>query len=160
MHRRRLLGLSPLLALAALEPPGARATPACGDSWYQRTAKRSFSNIVQDAEFAITDHNFRITARDHIGSAIAERHQERFPRAEVIFFCNLEYARRLLQTAPDFLLYMPCKIALREADGQVVIATWLLPENNAAALIPSREVNEVLRAIVDYAAGDWFAGSD
>ncbi len=160
MHRRRLLSLSPLLAWSTLPQAVAGKPSDSGCRHYQRRVKRQFDASVQDAEFAITNHNFRITGRDRIGLAIAERHHEPFPPAEVLLFCNLEYARRLLRADPDLLRYMPCKITLRAADRQVVIDSWLLPQTQPAALQPAREVNTILRAIVDYAAGDWFTSGN
>ena len=160
MHRRRLLNLSPLLACATLPQAVASEQAQRGCQHYQRRVERRFDDSVQDAEFAITNHNFRITGRDRIGQAIAERHHEPFPRAEVLLFCNLEYARRLLRADPDLLQYMPCKITLRAAGPQVVIDCWLLPQTQPAALQPAREVNTILRAIVDYAAGDWFTSGN
>ena len=40
---------------------------------YQIQTKKSFQNVVQDSEFAITENNFRIINRLHIGNAIQER---------------------------------------------------------------------------------------
>ena len=63
---------------------------------YEKKSKKTFANVVQDAEFAITENNFRITNRLHIGKAIKERGNIDFPQNEVILFCNLTIAEKML----------------------------------------------------------------
>lgn len=121
---------------------------------YQASSGRPYEHVLDDVKFAITEHNFRITGGNAIGAAIAKRHGIVFPRSDIVHFCNLEYAHRLLRVDLEFLLQMPCKIALYEReDGHTVVAVPLVPETPRVAE-PAREVNEILRAIVDYATQD------
>ena len=64
---------------------------------YEKTTQKPLENIIQDAEFAITENNFRITNRLHIGSAIKERGCFDFPQNEIILFCNLTIAEEMLK---------------------------------------------------------------
>ncbi len=113
---------------------------------------KSFENVMLDLEFAITDHNFRITGRNDIGEAIAERHKIAFPRYTVVHFCNLEYARKFLEEDPHTILHMPCMIAVFEQGDKVVLKTHLLPEDDTRLGRLSAEVNTILRQNIDYAA--------
>ncbi|MDX1606012.1 MAG: DUF302 domain-containing protein [Candidatus Competibacterales bacterium] len=122
---------------------------------YRQRVARPYDDVRLDLEFAITEHNFRITGGNTIGAAIAQRHGEDFPRSEILHFCNLEHARRLLQRAPDFLSYLPCVIFLREAGAEVVVETWLLPEDDPRIGQAGRNINAILRDIVDYATIEW-----
>jgi uncharacterized protein (DUF302 family) len=156
MKRRALLGLSAVLLAIG---PNARAE-RIERMLHRTTVQRPFADVLLDLEFAITDHNFRITGANHIGAAIGERIGQPFPEAEVIHFCNLEYARRLLEIDPDFLSYMPCQITVIQGQNGVIVSTWLLPDRpgppaaaSAAALID--EINAIMRAIVDYATVDF-----
>lgn len=150
MSRRRLLMALVLVCLAG----PALADGSDARQRYRSISQRPFAEVMQDVEFAITNHNFRITGASHIGRAIAERHDRAFPEVEVVHFCNLEYARRFLQVEPDFVSYMPCRIAVFETDAGVVVETWLMPENDPRIGDLSREVNGILRDIVDYAGFD------
>ncbi|MFO1350560.1 MAG: DUF302 domain-containing protein [Gammaproteobacteria bacterium] len=119
---------------------------------YRAVTQHPFDDVLADINFAISQHNFRITGGNHIGGAIGERLGKSFPRSEIIHFCNLEYARRMLEAAPDNLLHMPCKIVVYERNGEVVIETQLLPEHDANIGALNAEINGMLREIVDYAA--------
>ncbi|MDH3280082.1 MAG: DUF302 domain-containing protein, partial [Gammaproteobacteria bacterium] len=68
----------------------------------------------------------------------------------VVHFCNLEHARQILSAAPDFLLHMPCKVAVYEYAAKVRIETWLLPADSRVGDAVER-VNAILRRIVNEA---------
>ena len=154
MKRRGLLGLSAALLAIGLN---ARAG-GIERTRHRAIVQRPFGDVLLDLEFAITEHNFRITGANHIGAAIGERTGQPFPDAEVIHFCNLEYARRLLAIDPDFLAYMPCQITVIEGEGGIIVSTWLLPQGPTPAAALIDEINAILRAIVDYATVDFTGG--
>ncbi len=118
---------------------------------------KSTQQILDDIEFAITERNFRINNRLHIGKAISERVASGFPDYEVILFCNLSYAQKMLELAPDYISYCPQRIAIRD-DGQVrVITASLLPDksdSNALNLI-TKEINRHALEIIEFAAKEW-----
>ena len=130
----------------------AAAVAQEGSVRYRVLTDKPFTDVVEEVEFAITEHNFRITGSNRIGAVISSRAGAAFPDSLVIHFCNLEYARQFLEVEPDYLLYMPCKVAVAEQEDQVVIETLLLPEDDPRLHAISVEVNAILRAIVDFAA--------
>ncbi|NIR94830.1 MAG: DUF302 domain-containing protein, partial [Gammaproteobacteria bacterium] len=67
------------------------------------------AEVLEDAEFAISERNMRITDRLHIGRAIRDRGYEDFPDYEIILFCSLTYARRMLELEPEFINFCPFK---------------------------------------------------
>lgn len=154
MMRFRRIGRAALLGLliAAGTVAQAQSGPPDEALRYTRTTDRSYQDVFEDVEFAIVEHNFRVTGNNRIGAAIAERLTEPFPRSDVIHFCNLEYAREFLQRSPDFLIHMPCKVVLRQQDGQVVVSTPLLPAADDPELqVWIERVNVILKDVVDYA---------
>ncbi len=131
-----------LVALAGGDPN------ATDRGYFERSTAKPYAAVIADAEYAIADHNFRITGRNTVGAAIAERDKIDFPQHTVLQFCNLEFARRLLQADSNYVRYMPCHLYVYERDGKVVIGTPQLPAAHPAA----REVNATLQAIVNYAS--------
>ena len=131
---------------------------ACGSHSEQDPATRytthtskSFDDVLTDLEFAIGEQNFRLTGRNTIGAAITERGEFDLPAATVLHFCNLEYARQFLQVAPQYLLHMPCRIAVYQQDGKVTVEARLLPENDPAVQPLSQRINRILETIVSSA---------
>ncbi|MGI9320866.1 MAG: DUF302 domain-containing protein [Thiogranum sp.] len=131
---------------------------ACGPGFEQDPATRytlhtskSFDDVLTDLEFAIGEQNFRLTGRNTIGAAITERGEFDLPAATVLHFCNLEYARQILQVAPQYLLHMPCRIAVYQQEGKVTVEARLLPENDPAVRLLSQRVNRILEVIVSNA---------
>ena len=152
---RNLIRLYPFLFLLIL-------TVSCADNSnqiYTKISKKDFLDIIQDAEFAITENNFRIVNRINIGEAIQERKGVIFPRNEVILFCNLTTAEEMLKLEPDFISFCPYKITISERLGRsdleekIMISTRLLPTDTESTDINNLSVNmnEILRKIVEYA---------
>lgn len=129
---------------------------------YQRETAKPLFDVLDDAEFAITDRNFRVTGRLHIGKAIRERGNTGFPEYEVILFCNLGYAQQMLSLNPEYVNLCPAKVTVREAGRSVVIAATLLPVDSDDRGLNElmQTVNALLREIVDYAAREWSPSID
>lgn len=123
---------------------------------YEKTTQKSFQDVLQDAEFAITENNFRITNRLHIGKAIKERGNSDFPQNEIILFCNLELAEEMLKIEPRYINYCPYKITVTESGGTVSIGTRLLPgiTDNPEMDNISKYINTILNSMVEYAASE------
>ena len=123
---------------------------------FELTTKKTFSDSVQDAEFAIIENNFRIINRLHIGQAIQERGNAKFPHNEVILFCNLSIAEEILKIEPQYINYCPYKITITQSNQKIIIGTRLLPEktNNRKIDKISEQINKTLHSIVEYTAYD------
>jgi uncharacterized protein (DUF302 family) len=123
---------------------------------YEKTTQKPFANVLQDAEFAITENNFRITNRLHIGSAIKKRGSTDFPQNEIILFCNLTIAEEMLKIEPRYINYCPYKVTITDSNGHITIGTRLLPlkTNNPKMDKVSKNLNKILRSMVEYAASE------
>jgi uncharacterized protein (DUF302 family) len=135
-----------LTLLACGSNPGEDPAPR-----YTAQSSKTFDDVLADLEFAIGEENFRITGRNTIGAAIAQRHDRELPAGTVVHLCNLEYARQFLELAPDYLLHMPCRIAVYEQDDKVTVEARLLPENDPPVRVLSQRINETLKTIVSSA---------
>lgn len=125
---------------------------AAGEKLHEATTAKPFELVVADAEFAIAEHNFRITSRNDLGSGIGGRAAIPFPQSVILQFCSLDYAQRLLELDPKYIRAMPCRVFVYERDGQVVVESPLLAEDDTRGGRIAAEVNGILRAIVAYAA--------
>ena len=125
--------------------------------YVEMKSEKPVRHILEDAEFAITERNFRINVRLHIGKAIRERGATGFPDNEVILFCNLGYAKRMLELAPDFVRYCPQRISVYDKGDERIIYASLYPENSPDSKLNkvTKEVNAEIRDIVEFAATDW-----
>ena len=123
---------------------------------YKVISNKNFSDIIQDAEFAISENNFRIVNRINIGDSIQKRNGDTFPRNEIILFCNLTIAEEMLKLDPDYINYCPYKITITEDEEIVFIGTRLLPTNTRSSNINnfSIKMNEILRNMVKYASSE------
>ncbi|MBL1142366.1 MAG: DUF302 domain-containing protein [Proteobacteria bacterium] len=123
---------------------------------YEKSTKKSFAEVIQDSEFAITENNFRITNRLHIGDAIQKRGNTDFPKNEVILFCNLTIAEEMLKIEPRYINYCPYKVTATEYKKKIIIGTRLLPVNtgNKQMDLIAKNINKKLRSMVEYAASE------
>ncbi len=152
----RVAGL--LLWMLALALPASAAHVDIGpeqDHVVRYTVDKPFDDVVFELNFAITDHNFRITGRNSIGAGLRERGYKDFPNVEVIHFCSLELAREVLLLDPGFVAHMPCRVTVHEEKGRTVISLIKLPLDSADPRVNdfARRMNATLIEIVEFAAG-------
>jgi len=147
---RAALALSLLLALGPALP--SEPVTAYGGPIVRYATAKSFADVIFDLNFAITEHNLRITGRNTIGEGLRERGYSDFPDVEVIHFCSLELAREVLLIDPGFVAQMPCRITVHEQDGETVISLILLPLDHADARVNAfaRRMNGMLTDIVHF----------
>ncbi len=142
-----------LLVLAWLFLSACNSTAS--DLYELQTAK-SYEDVLQDVEFIITEQNFRITTRMHIGDAIKERGKKDFPRNEVILFCNLSLAEDMLRLDPSYINYCPYKIAVAETGASVTVSTRLLPDKTGRKNLDAvaKKINKTLQVMIEYGASE------
>lgn len=145
-------GLLAGLLLLASAPVVAGGLPE--SDAYTRSTRKTFENVLWDLRFAITQRNFRIVGHNRLGEAIRKRGHKGFPRAQVLELCNLTYARRLLEKDWRFLRSCPYRIVLYKEGKRVLVSARLLPvaKSDAGKAALAREVNALLREMVDFAA--------
>ncbi|RKZ49604.1 MAG: DUF302 domain-containing protein [Gammaproteobacteria bacterium] len=126
-------------------------------AYYQLTTEKTLEEVLDDTIFAITERNFRITGHLHIGKGIRDRKNPDFPDYEVLLYCNLVYAKKMLELDPEMLNSCPGRITVRQNNEKVVITALLWPVDmkNEELKLHMQEMNILVREIVDYAADDW-----
>jgi len=126
-------------------------------SSYRQTSDKPLTQILEDAEFAITERNIRITGRLHIGEAIRDRNNPGYPDYEVILYCSLTFAKKMLEMEPALITVCPGRITVRSHGDDYLIEAPLWPELDDTGPLKSlmQSMNGMVREIVDYAAEDW-----
>jgi len=127
------------------------------DNVYEKTAHKTLPDVLEDAEFSITEHNLRIVDRLHIGKSIRERGKVQFPEYEVILYCSLTFAEKTLTLKPDLINMCPGHISIRGTENAYTISAPLWPEHTGNTELNRlmHDMNTTLKTIVDYAAEDW-----
>lgn len=140
-------------AMATVLCACAAQPPADPPGFYQAVTTKPYADVLAELELAITERNFRITGHNKIGSVIREREHIAFPDYDTLQFCNLTYAREMLEISPAAVVYMPCNITLRSEGERVVVTTHLLPTDGRDPRLNAfaARMNEQLRQIVDFA---------
>lgn len=124
---------------------------------YERTTDKPLNDILEDIEFAVTEHNLRIVDRLHIGQAIRQRGKHDFPSYEVILYCSITFAEKMLELAPELINACPGRITVRGNDTSYIISAPLWPDesNNEQLKELISGMNKIVKDIVDYAALKW-----
>ena len=125
--------------------------------YYQMETDKPIEEVLDDAIFAITERNFRLTSHLHIGKSIRDRKNPEFPDYEVLLYCNLSYAKKMLELDPNLITSCPGRITVRQKGDMVNITAPLWPEKmkDNELKLHMQKMNELVREIVDYAADDW-----
>lgn len=156
-HHLVYLILFGLLAACAQSDPQTENHPKSSDLIERFSTTKSFDDVIQELEFAITERNFRITGRNTVGKGLRKRGYEDFPDIEVIHFCSLDIAKEVLDIDPGFVAQMPCRVTIHEdKDDRVIVSLIKLPEDHDDPRVNefSTNMNKTLREIVDFALED------
>ena len=116
-----------LLVLLSLAGCGLDSPPAHHVS-YEKYSSEAFDDTLMNLDIAISEHNYRIIHRSTIGQAIRDRGEENFPLSTITEFCNITYAREMMEINPDLINAMPCRIAVREEPDGILVSTRLMDE--------------------------------
>lgn len=93
--------------------------------------------IASKMQDACSRYNFSILQRYDFHEIIKSKGFELNREVYVFEICQAKMASKVLADNPEFSIFMPCKIALYEQDGETVIATMNMEmmlkifENNA-----------------------------
>ena len=124
---------------------------------YSQETDKPLEAVLEDTEFAITERNLRITGRLHIGNAIRERGNTDFPPYEIILYCSIDFAEKIIGLLPDSILACPGRVFIMTRNGKYIISATLWPEDmgNGELMQHMQLMNQKVREIVDFAAKDW-----
>ena len=109
----------------------------------------SFDDAVDSMRLRANEINFKFVGHSPLWKDVAAiTGDEDTPRVEIFNFCDAVVARKVLDYAPEFIVFIPCRIALLEdADGKLWVMTldwdvnWLNLAQN-----PNSVLDEELRA--------------
>ncbi len=125
---------------------------------YRVSTDKTYEDVMEDLSFSISSNNYRQTSRNAIGHAIQERGAPNFEEATVVHFCNLELARKLLEVSRDYLIHMPCRVVIWEAENQVFLEAKLVPDlGKANETVLVDQINDTLIKILNQATERWTA---
>lgn len=117
---------------------------------YERESPYSFEDTLLNLDIAISEYNYRIIHRSHIGQAVRDRGDKDFPLSTITSFCNITYAKEMMQINPVLINEMPCNIGVREDAGKVIIGTKLMQEDvsSPAQQAFAQKINANLKGII------------
>ena len=118
---------------------------------YQQYSDYSYEDTLLNLDLAISEHNYRIIQRSHIGQAIRDRGDKDFPLSTLTNFCNITYAKQMIEINSDLINEMPCTIAVRqEVNKGIIVSTRLMNEQtkNQKQNEFSKKINNNLKSII------------
>jgi uncharacterized protein (DUF302 family) len=118
---------------------------------YLQYSDYSYEDTLLNLDLAISEHNYRIIQRSQIGQAIRDRGDKDFPLSTLTNFCNITYAKQMIEINSDLINEMPCTIAVRqEINKGIIVSTRLMNEqtNNQKQNEFSQNINNNLKSII------------
>lgn len=118
---------------------------------YEKLSRYNYQDTLLNLDVAISEFNYRIIHRSNIGQAIRDRGDKDYPLSTIITFCNISYAKQMLEIDPKLINDMSCNIAVRETDdGQVIVSSKLMDTqvDNAKQVEFANKINQDLKGII------------
>jgi len=118
---------------------------------YQQSSHDNYEDTLQNLDIAISEHNYRIIHRSNIGQAIRDRGDKQYPLSTVISFCNITYAKEMMEINSDLINDMPCIVTIRQEVEEVIVGTKLMKENSDNSLQNefAQRINTNLKSIIE-----------
>jgi len=130
MTNKRLLNVTILLTMFIIAIIGCSKNDPI--TIYQLYSDYTFEETLLNLDLAISEHNYRIIHRSQIGQAIRDRGDKDFPLSTITNFCNITYAKEMIEINSNLINEMPCTIAVREEPEQgIIVSSRLLDEHTA-----------------------------
>jgi len=112
----------------------------------------SFDDAVESMKLRANEINFKFVGHSPLWKDVAAITGEDTPRVEIFNFCDAVVARKVLDYAPEFIVFIPCRIALTEdADGRLWVMTldwnvnWLNLAQNPNSVLDKELREEAIR---------------
>ncbi len=84
----------------------------------------SFEDAIDSMKLRANEVNFKFVGHSPLYKDIEAITGEPTPRIEIFHFCDAMVARKILDYSPEFVVYLPCRIALLEdAKGKLWVMT-------------------------------------
>lgn len=154
MTTKRLIKIPILCALIITAVVGCSKNDA--PNIYQQNSEYSFEETLLNLDLAISEHNYRIIHRSQIGQAVRDRGEKEFPLSTITNFCNITYAKEMMEINTDLINEMPCNISVREEPAQgIIVSTRLMNEHSASqkqndfALKINKNLKSIIAATVE-----------
>lgn len=137
------LSLVSLVLLSACQP-------STDSRIYERESPYSFEDTILNLDIAISEYNYRIIHRSHIGQAVRDRGETDFPLSTITSFCNITYAKEMMLINPVLINDMPCNIGVRQDADKVIVGTKLMQEavTDPAQKAFAEKINANLKGII------------
>ena len=119
----------------------------------------SFEDAVDSMKLRANEVNFKFVGHSPLYKDVEAITGKPTPRVEIFHFCDAMVARSILDYAPEFVVYLPCRIALLEdAEGKLWVMTldwnvnWLNFSQNPNSVLDKklREEAERIRTALHY----------
>ena len=112
----------------------------------------SFDDAIESMKLRANEINFKFVGHSPLWKDVAAITGEDTPRVEIFSFCDAMVARKVLDFAPEFIVFIPCRIALIEdAEGQIWVMTldwnvnWLNLAQNPNSVLDKKLREEAIR---------------
>jgi uncharacterized protein (DUF302 family) len=129
----------------------------------------SFDDAIDAMKLRANLVNFKLVGHQPMWKEIEATSGEPTPKVEIFQFCDAMVARKILDYAPEFAVFLPCRIALLEdAEGKLWVMTldwdvgWLDYAQNPNSALDvelrkeAKRIRDALRYIMEGAAtGDF-----
>ena len=84
----------------------------------------SFEDAIESMKLRANLVNFKLVGHQPLWKEIEAISGTEQPKVEIFQFCDAMVARKILDYAPEFVVFLPCRIALLEdAEGQIWVMT-------------------------------------
>jgi uncharacterized protein (DUF302 family) len=84
----------------------------------------TFEEVVESLKVKGNELNMRFVGVSTPWKVIREIYDPEYPRVEIYSFCDLETLARILEYVPEFIVFIPCRIAVMEdKNGDIWLVT-------------------------------------
>lgn len=126
----------------------------------------TFDEVIESLKTRANAENMKLVGHNVPYKLLRQIYDPKSPRLEILSFCDMITLRQIVDVVPEFIIFIPCRIAVMEdAEGKIWLVTldwdinWL--GKNEKGKVPfltdtlaarAKKVNDSIRSIMDAGA--------
>ncbi len=126
----------------------------------------TFDEVIESMKTRANQENMKLVGHNVPYKLLRQIYDPKSPRLEILSFCDMITLRQIIDVVPEFIIFLPCRIAVMEdADGAIWLVSldwdvnWLgkdekgkVPFLTDTLAERARKVNKAIRSIMDAGA--------
>ena len=117
--------------------------------YFSKEIMGEFDQIVDRVIAMFKEEQFGVVSELNMDETLNNKLGTQLKRYKILGMCNPGYAYKAMQAEPDIGLMLPCKVLIREMDGETCVVSAIDPESTMKT-INNPELDQIAKKVSEH----------